>query len=278
MAYLGEANLIGANLFGADLSGAILIGANLNEAHLREANLSMASLYKADLSGTDLFRADLSRVRFEPREMPKAAGLQDVRGLDSLRFWGAATYGLTALRNIFKEAGMRQEERQVNYALQYNRRVNTWDEIEKQEKDGNISWFSREMAAMENIFQLVMFEWTCQWGMEPGRPLQIMFLGLFVFTIPYLLALRSRDPETGLWVLLLPDRVLDRELKGRPFKMSTRRPFRPLPKDATRFGEVILRGWRLVRLAFYFSLLAAFQLGWRELNVGNWLARLQRKE
>ena len=86
------------------------------------------------------------------------------------------------------------------------------------------------MARLENIFQLVMFEWTCQWGMEPGRPLQIMFLGLFVFTLPYLLALRSRDPETGLWVLLLADRVLDRELKGRPFKLSTRRPFRPLPE------------------------------------------------
>ena len=42
------------------------------------------------------------------------------------------------------------------------------------------------------------------------------------------------------------------------------------------------QGWGgaggLVRLAFYFSLLAAFHLGWRELNVGNWIARLQRKE
>jgi hypothetical protein len=38
-------------------------------------------------------------------------------------------------------------------------------------------------------------------------------------------------------------------------------------------------GWlRNVRIAFYFSLLSAFNLGWRELNVGDWIARLQTRE
>jgi hypothetical protein len=34
----------------------------------------------------------------------------------------------------------------------------------------------------------------------------------------------------------------------------------------------------VVRLGFYFSLLSAFTLGWRELNVGNWITRLQKRE
>ncbi len=33
-----------------------------------------------------------------------------------------------------------------------------------------------------------------------------------------------------------------------------------------------------MRLAFYFSLLSAFNLGWRELNVGNWISRIQKNE
>jgi len=105
-----------------------------------------------------------------------------------------------------------------------------------------------------------------------------MFLGLFVFTLPYLLALRSRNPETGIWLLLPSDRVLDRKLKDRPFKLTTHRPFRPLPQDSTRFGESVLGGLRMLRLSLYFSLLSAFYLGWGELSVGTWISRLQMRE
>ena len=35
---------------------------------------------------------------------------------------------------------------------------------------------------------------------------------------------------------------------------------------------------RLLWVAFYFSLLSAFQIGWRELNVGNWISRVQPRE
>jgi hypothetical protein len=35
---------------------------------------------------------------------------------------------------------------------------------------------------------------------------------------------------------------------------------------------------RSLRTSLYFSLLSAFHLGWRELNVGSWIARLQARE
>ncbi|MFI5355114.1 MAG: hypothetical protein ACHQX0_05840 [Desulfobaccales bacterium] len=31
-------------------------------------------------------------------------------------------------------------------------------------------------------------------------------------------------------------------------------------------------------MGFYLSLLSAFSLGWRELNVGNWITRMQKRE
>jgi hypothetical protein len=40
----------------------------------------------------------------------------------------------------------------------------------------------------------------------------------------------------------------------------------------------MLRWFRVIRIALYFSMLSAFSIGWRELNVGNWITRLQRRE
>ncbi|MHC5933077.1 pentapeptide repeat-containing protein [Nostoc sp.] len=59
-ANLGDANLSGANLSGANLSGADLSSTNLIGANLIGANLSRADLNRADLSSADLNRADLS--------------------------------------------------------------------------------------------------------------------------------------------------------------------------------------------------------------------------
>ena len=39
------------------------------------------------------------------------------------------------------------------------------------------------------------------------------------------------------------------------------------------------RRWiRVLLIGLYFSLLSAFHIGWRELNVGTWIARLQPRE
>ncbi|MEH1810624.1 pentapeptide repeat-containing protein [Nostoc sp.] len=61
-ANLGDANLSGANLSGVNLSGADLSSTNLSGANLSCANLSRADLNRADLSNTNLSRADLNRA------------------------------------------------------------------------------------------------------------------------------------------------------------------------------------------------------------------------
>ena len=115
---------------------------------------------------------------------------------------------------------------------------------------------------LESPFLLIFFEWTCDYGMTPGRSLRIMGLGVFLFIFPYFLALRSKNPKTGIWRLLPADRVLDRKAQGAPVKLRA-------------------KAWwdlRALRLAFYFSILSAFHIGWRDLNVGSWIARLQKRE
>ena len=230
-----------------------------------EADLRGAKLFGTNLKGAEIGSADLSEAWFEPKPgtLPDVSSLVFVKGLSSLRY-SNSPHGLVELRELFKKEGVREQERQVTYAINHTRR-------EKLMEGG---FFGK----LEGAFQYVFFELTCQYGMSPGRPLEILGVGLLVFIFPYLLALWSRDRETGIWLLLPPDRILGKGGKYPPFKLSHRTPFRPLPKDSTRFGENVLRGLRVLRLAFYFSLLSAFRLGWRELNVGSWIARLQRHE
>ncbi len=42
--------------------------------------------------------------------------------------------------------------------------------------------------------------------------------------------------------------------------------------------RVLAKDFPVPRIALYFSLLSAFRIGWRELNVGNWITRLQSRE
>jgi len=155
-ANLSRADLSGANLSGAKLVGAYLIGdlvgANLSGAYLRGANLSRADLSRAELSGTDLRGANLSGAKFEPKtgSLPAANGLLGIKGLDSLKFSGTS-YALMELREIFKKAGMRDDERQVSYALYHNRRVNDWEAKRKEEL------IPREIDRLGNYFPASRF-------------------------------------------------------------------------------------------------------------------------
>jgi hypothetical protein len=201
------ANLSEVHLDKADLSKADLSRANLG-AWLWEANLSKAILYRTNLSEAGLWKANLSEAIFEPKpgSVPDVSCLLHIIGLDSLHYIDSS-HGLVELRETYKKAGMREDERRVTYALNHNRREKLW------EKPGLLN-------QVESLFNLVCFEWTCGYGMNPGRPLEILGLGLFFFTPLYLLALRSRDRETGIWLVRPPDRILGQGSKVRPFKLS----------------------------------------------------------
>jgi len=42
--------------------------------------------------------------------------------------------------------------------------------------------------------------------------------------------------------------------------------------------QMIIEWLRLARIAIFFSILSAFQIGWRDLNVSNWISRIQSRE
>ena len=132
---------------------------------------------------------------------------------------------------------------------------------------------------MESLFQLVCFRWTCQYGLSPGRTLKIIGISLLVFALPYMLALKSKKADTGIWLVWLPDRVINGDGQDKPVKLTTMPPSSPpLASKGARFWWHLRQGFRILHLSLYFSLISAFSLGWHDLNVGNCISRIQKRE
>jgi len=150
-AHLDNAHLNNANLGGADLGGAHLTGAILKGGILTYANLGGADLGGADLAGAYL--------DFDPASPPKVVpGIYTARNLYLVKFRDQPA-GLVKLRGEFKVLGMRTQEAQLTYAIRRS-------ELSRQLEAGQYvhSW-------SERYFNSVCFDWTCEYGMSPSRPL-----------------------------------------------------------------------------------------------------------
>lgn len=264
---LSRADLSECEMTEANMSAANLNGANLRKANLYKAKLEKVSLDEADLCGASLKYADLSGSRFEPKPgAPKIMQAAMAIGLASLRYEESAA-GLLELREGFKKSGAWEQERAITYAIRHNGMRKLWDK-------GNI------FEKIESFCGWIFFELPCQYGLSRGRPLMLLVACIILFAFPYSIALRSRTGATGIWVVPLPDRLPAQEgLKPKPTKLTTRPPFRPLPVE--KWKRPITKIWRwlwIPRKALYFSFLSAFSIGWRELNVSNWIIRMQKRE
>ena len=127
---------------------------------------------------------------------------------------------------------------------------------------------------VEAAFQYVFFEVTCKYGMLPGLPLAIMGIFALIFSVPYLFVLlgKHRESRSDIWVGIDDESIrCNRERKRR---LRALRSMRPAPTWRARLRLVR----RAVALALYFSILTAFRVGFREINVGNWITRMQCRE
>jgi uncharacterized protein YjbI with pentapeptide repeats len=257
-AYLDRANLTGANLRMANISGASLVMADLKESILLEANATGAYFTRSDLTRADLSRADLTKAKltganltqviFEPRHVPDADEIAYAENLSEMR-WLASPQAMVVLRKAFRDASYRQQERELTYAIEHSQTLSQL----------RMAVGSKDIPALlEVAFRYVFFEATSKWGMAPGRALWLLIALLPVFAVPYMIALHRPGPN-GIWRTWPPDRIRT--------------------DIGTEDAEQLQVGWlRALRLALYFSLLSAFNIGWRELNVGNWIQRLQANE
>jgi uncharacterized protein YjbI with pentapeptide repeats len=254
-AYLVDANLEGARFSRwdefsrvASLTEANLKGANLKGAYFWQATLKNANLTSAHLTGAFLKGADLQGVIYEcePGTLPNIASIAQANGLSQMKY-DKLPNSLVELRNEFKKYGLHTQKNEITYALkriEYEKTIITKGDYTKK--------------AMV-IFGKIFLERLCKWGMEPEKPLVILFASIGLFVIPYTVSILIRDKNNGIWKVWLPERV-----------------YKDLGSDTPEL--LVRRGRNALKYAFYFSVLSAFNIGWHDLNVGGWLARLQAQE
>ena len=88
---------------------------------------------------------------------------------------------------------------------------------------------------------------------------------IFFFTIPYTQAISQdiygKQKSDGIWKVWIPGRMRDDFGKDKPKELLES-----------------INPWFCFKNGFYFSILSAFNIGWRNLNVGHWITRMQLYE
>jgi hypothetical protein len=256
---LSGVDLQSANLTRANLSGAVLTGADLSNAKLDEADLISADLAGAKLIGTSikdalLAFANLSSATYAPRSQAPNPYVAGIEGLDSVTFPSGREDGLVQLRDLLQKAGHRDLERAVTYAIE---RKNTADEF--------AGWRDNYVGAADAVFRTLAFDWTTGYGLYPANAmllvLEIWALLTFVYAFPILCPQRT----AGRICFILPkDRVETQNGE-------------PRLEGNARVGRLSGGVYRALGWAAYFSLLSAFQIGYKEFSIGAWLGRAQSR-
>ncbi len=210
--------------------------------------LRKASLGEVHLKGANLWGAYLEGVLYEAKlgALPDIVSLKSAEHLETMRF-EESPHALEELRQAFKQAGMRQQEREITYAIKRSEQQNAW-------KDGNY---------IESLFNFIVFDLPVGYGLYPVRALWILAALILVFALFYGWAIKMPSQSHSIYRLWPEGRI---EVAENGAEVAN---------DA-KTEQLDARGWRVVTYALYFSLLSAFHIGWRELNVGNWITRLQR--
>ena len=160
---------------------------------------------------------------------------------------------LTQLHKQFQDAGWRQQERAITCAL--NRR-----QAEDEPLVGR--WFKR-----------ICFDLTCQYGFSPGRPLRMVGWLWLVFSALYFVFMHLSG-NSGIYL------IATRWTRSRSNTQGMQIRPAPLP-DAKSWKLPFLwlrREWRVLRAAMFFSLMSAFNIGFRDINFGQWLRKLTKRE
>ena len=252
-AQLNNANLKLAELNNASLELATLNNAYLSQAALNNADLSVADLNNADLgsaslTGARLAYADLTDAIYAPVSAAPDPNVAGIKGLPTVRIPRGDETGMVQLRDLLQKAGLRDLERQATFTIEY--------------------WRTRYATVAERYFRTVAFEWTSGYGLYPGRALKIIAAIWLLLSPIYFwpIYLAPKGSSTGGIYQVWPgDRI---ETSGEAVSLSSSSKVNRLKR-----GPLAALGY-----AAYFSLLSAFYIGWRDLNVGGWIARIQPRE
>lgn len=262
-ARLLHVDLSSAFLNGVDLSWSYLSGSILRDASLRAASMQGANLRGSDLGGADFRYADLAYAVYEPKVGPAPSSIAYAEGLDHLT-WESDPAPVFALRKSFTEAGFRNASRRVTAAIHRH-----------------------DQSSAEKL----AFDFTCEWGENWLRPIEIIAGLWVVFAIIYWTGMHSAG-RSGLYLVATGQRVVTSKGKERALRIgipysgpgcsekqlqldlfpSAATDRRTLPN-----GHKLRKELRLLNTALLFSAMSVLNLGFHEFNVGTWIRMMQAR-
>lgn len=268
-AHFSETDLSCANLSNSDFKQASFTGhsMSLRGASLDGADLDEATLADVEMEGADLAGASLSGADFHPHSLPDISYVAEARGLDHLR----SMLDQTALHRLGKEledSGLEFQSRQVILALQRgDQQLNRYRCATgyAYAKDRFPSHPLANRVAACTIFsaRALVFDATCEFGLQPWRPLVIILtLGaMWTFGIAVWLrfgrthTLSVAFTERGKAGLVVPvDRLLRASCAGHS-------------RWAASF-----------KIAGALTISSIFNLPFKEIEVGQWLRMISKRE
>lgn len=252
-AHFEKAILSGAHLEQSNLKGANLSWARLNGANLSRADLTGAWLFGTDLSGADLRDANLHKVIYEPAKSPSMDGIAWAKGLASLT-WTSNSQPVVTLRKSLVDAGFKRQAQLLNAAIHRH-----------------------DQSPLERF----LFDWTCEWGANWLRPLELVGLLSAVCTFVYWIGMHFHR-KSGLYLAATGERITTSKGKERVFRINVT-PAKTVSKPKAKTTWRSLRNRlsqesRALGTAFLFSLMSVFNIGVQWLDVGRWIRMLQPRQ
>ncbi len=238
-ANLEFADLRHVSLLDVDLSRAKLQAVKLRHSSLIDVNFTAADLKSVDLEGSVLSRVNLYRAEFEPSNVSDSM-LIGSEGLSTIKFHDPKN--LVKLRNLSKELGLRNEQKALTAALRQFA-------IDKD-------------TPAERFLQAWIFGGVItDYGAKPIQSIVGLIILIPTFGVVYYACLLWNCPLGTLWQTWPSESV--NGIANKPLRITV--------ASGGHSGQYL---W-LLRKTCYFSLLSAFLIGWRDVNVGSWISRLQ---
>jgi hypothetical protein len=144
----------------------------------------------------------------------------------------------------------------------------------------------------ESRLERVLFDWTCEWGSNWLRPLELVGFLSALCTLVYWIGMHFQS-KSGLYLAATGERVATAKGKEHVFRINVtpagtvpatdQLDLDLTPKQKAKTKRQLLN-WRLqlelraFGTAFLFSLMSVFNIGFREFNFGRWIRMLQPRE
>ena len=259
---LRHADLVALDIYQSDFTKANLAGASLNTVEFSCSN--EVYLDNAGPGCHNFSEATFIGAAYEVFESNSIKAELQIAGVKGIEHWYVedikATPTIYPFRASLIAKGMTSEAKAITYVI--NKSI---DDFIFRESDDSVELL---LAYLRNT----LFDKTVKYGADPSHALLVLMYVFIYFTIFYVAyAIVCK-------VALSPSRF-SLVIKVNDTSFPLNRYFEDAPQTNWHIGPRttpnLIRAIRFAGHIFWFSLLSSFHIGWRDLNLGTWLSRLQ---